>query len=166
MAVKTLVDTDSVQTLSNKTLSGVQTTITFPAVQVPSADVNTLDDYEEGTWTPSVGGTATYTTQDGTYIKIGKLVFVRCHLVINVIGTGATNTIDGVPFIVAQRSALAMGNSESLAVSPVALEPVVGTSSTIIYLYGRTAAAASTTLQAILGDGASVTISGCYSAQA
>jgi hypothetical protein len=26
--------------------------ITFPATQVPSADANTLDDYEEGTWTP------------------------------------------------------------------------------------------------------------------
>jgi hypothetical protein len=42
----------------------------FPAVQVASADANTLDDYEEGTWTPSVGGDATYTSQLGIYIKI------------------------------------------------------------------------------------------------
>src|SRR5678815_603330 len=37
----------------------------FPSTQTPSSDPNTLDDYEEGTWTPSVGGTATYTTQSG-----------------------------------------------------------------------------------------------------
>lgn len=34
--------------------------IKFPSTQIPSADVNTLDDYAEGTWTPSLGGTATY----------------------------------------------------------------------------------------------------------
>jgi hypothetical protein len=28
--------------------------IPFPAVQVPSAGVNVLDDYEEGTWTPTI----------------------------------------------------------------------------------------------------------------
>jgi hypothetical protein len=34
--------------------------ISFPATQSASSDANTLDDYEEGTWTPSVGwGTAT-----------------------------------------------------------------------------------------------------------
>jgi hypothetical protein len=31
-----------------------------------------LNDYEEGTWTPSLGGNTTYITQTGTYVKIGK----------------------------------------------------------------------------------------------
>ena len=51
--------------------------ITFPATQVASADPNTLDDYEEGTWTPaysSGSNTWSYTTQIGRYIKIGNLV--------------------------------------------------------------------------------------------
>jgi len=72
--------------------------IAFPATQVTSSDVNTLDDYEEGTWTPSLGGTATYTTQSGSYVKIGRLVYIFAYLNINVIGTGSTTTVSGLPF--------------------------------------------------------------------
>jgi hypothetical protein len=55
--------------------------ITFPAAQVASADPNTLDDYEEGTFTPTYLGTggsagsAAYTS-NGRYTKIGNLVTV------------------------------------------------------------------------------------------
>jgi hypothetical protein len=65
-----------VVTGTTPTLNG----ITFPATAVPSADANTLDDYEEGTWTPTIRGystefsSVTYTSQNGRYIKIGKLV--------------------------------------------------------------------------------------------
>lgn len=50
--------------------------IKFPATQSASADANTLDDYEEGTWTPVLqfGGASTgitYSAQEGHYIKIG-----------------------------------------------------------------------------------------------
>lgn len=60
------------------TLSGGQ--IAFPATQVASADPNTLDDYEEGTWTVVVqgtttAGTGTYTNQVARYTKIGRMVF-------------------------------------------------------------------------------------------
>lgn len=72
--------------------------IRFPATQVPQADVNTLDDYEEGSWTPSLGGTTTYTVQVGRYTKIGNKVFVEGTLQINAIGTGNTTTISGLPF--------------------------------------------------------------------
>ena len=57
-----------------------------------------LDDYEEGTWTPSIGGNATYTTQSGTYTKVGRVVYIWFYLQINVRGTGATNEIQGLPF--------------------------------------------------------------------
>ena len=60
---------------------------------------NALDDYEEGTWTPSVGGSATYTTQAGYYKKIGNMVFITGILVINNIsGAAHTNYLDGLPF--------------------------------------------------------------------
>ena len=72
--------------------------IKFPATQNPSADPNTLDDYEEGTWTPSIGGTATYTLQTGKYTKIGNVVTVSFSLRVNVIGTGNTVTVIGLPF--------------------------------------------------------------------
>lgn len=60
--------------------------IKFPATQVASTDANTLDDYEEGTWTPTWGGwttagTTTYSTaQAGRYIKIGRFVMLKAWL--------------------------------------------------------------------------------------
>jgi hypothetical protein len=65
----------------------------FPVIQVPSADVNTLDDYEEGTWTPIVTaftGTITSYTASGSYIKIGKLVYYSITIAITTNGTGAS----------------------------------------------------------------------------
>jgi len=79
--------------------------ITFPATQVASSNANTLDDYEEGTWTPSIGGTATYNAQNGSYIKIGQLVYVFCYLNINAQGTGSTTTVSGLPFNVRSSAA-------------------------------------------------------------
>jgi hypothetical protein len=57
-----------------------------------------LADYEEGTWTPSVGGDATYFAQSGTYTKVGRLVHITGTMVINSIGTGSATTISGLPF--------------------------------------------------------------------
>lgn len=59
--------------------------VVFPATQVSSAGANTLDDYEEGTFTPSIRGTSTagsgtYTTQVGSYTKIGNTVFIRAYV--------------------------------------------------------------------------------------
>lgn len=64
-----------------------------------TAAANALDDYEQGTWTPSVGGSATYTTQAGHYIKIGDMVFITGTLAINNIsGAAHTNYLDGLPY--------------------------------------------------------------------
>jgi hypothetical protein len=72
--------------------------IAFPATQSASSDANTLDDYEEGTWTPSVGGTATYISRGGTYTKVGRVVNVQFEVHVNAIGTGNTLDISGLPF--------------------------------------------------------------------
>ena len=66
---------------------------------------NKLDDYEEGTWTPvfegaTTAGSYTYTTQVGTYTKIGRLVTVNCEL-LNVTQSSAGSghvKITGLPF--------------------------------------------------------------------
>lgn len=80
--------------------------IKFPATQVASSDANTLDDYEEGTWTPGIsfGGGATgiaYTTQTGSYTKIGNRVRCTGTIVLSAKGssTGAAK-ITGLPFSV------------------------------------------------------------------
>lgn len=85
------------------------TGIIFPATQNPSSDPNTLDDYDEGTWTPTVigtstAGTATYANQAGKYTKIGRLVFVECYLNWSA-GTGTGDLrIGGLPFAVSNVS--------------------------------------------------------------
>jgi hypothetical protein len=59
--------------------------VTFPAIFNASSDANTLDDYEEGTWTPYFyyGNGVNGTTQGNTsarYIKVGKQVTVWFYI--------------------------------------------------------------------------------------
>ena len=76
----------------------------FPAAQNPSADANTLDDYEEGTFTPTIGGSGgqsgqAYTTQSGHYIKIGKMVVVNVNITLSTLGSiTGTAQIQSLPF--------------------------------------------------------------------
>jgi hypothetical protein len=70
--------------------------IKFPAAQVASADPNTLDDYEEGTWTPS--GVTAPLGQSGTYVKIGTLVTCRGVLAAGGGGTLSASVASGLPF--------------------------------------------------------------------
>jgi hypothetical protein len=74
--------------------------ITFPATQSASTDANTLDDYEEGTWTPSAfNGSGTGITYVASYVKIGRQV--SCFFAINGTGlttTAASTTLSGLPF--------------------------------------------------------------------
>ena len=77
------------------------TGIAFPATQSASSDANTLDDYEEGTFTPTVSGagSVTYSGQYGIYTKIGTMVFVTGK--INVASSTLNAniiTINGLPF--------------------------------------------------------------------
>lgn len=85
-------------------------TVKFPSTQVASADPNTLDDYEEGSWTPTLAGsttagTATYVAgannRIGRYTKIGNQVTVHFTVAVSAFnGTGAY-TITGLPFTAA-----------------------------------------------------------------
>jgi hypothetical protein len=69
-----------------------------------TGSANKLDDYEEGSWTPTVGGdggdpTTTYNAQSGRYVKIGKLVYVWCRITVNTISGGSGSAvIRGLPF--------------------------------------------------------------------
>ena len=80
--------------------------ITFPATQVASADANTLDDYEEGTWTPDVrgstaAGTGTYTLQQGTYTKTGRSVTLVFRLAwTNLTSATGNLMLGGLPFTI------------------------------------------------------------------
>jgi hypothetical protein len=68
--------------------------ITFPATAVAATDANTLDDYEEGTWTvqffdADTGGNQSSTTTTGYYTKIGNQATVWFN-VANISTSGMT----------------------------------------------------------------------------
>ena len=66
-----------------------------------TAESNNLDNYVEGSWTPSFtfgGGSTTYTTQDGYYTRIGNLIYCTFKLEINTLSTPTgTLTLAGLP---------------------------------------------------------------------
>jgi hypothetical protein len=92
----------------NTAPSGSGTGITFPATQSASTNANTLDDYEEGTWTPvlrgsGIAGTYVYDTArtGGQYVKIGRQVMIRGVVSVTSVTSAGTNDaqITGIPFI-------------------------------------------------------------------
>ena len=87
--------------LAGGSTTATGTGIAFPATQSASSDVNTLDDYEEGTWTPSVSlstGTATSISTNATYTKIGRLVQITFNITISGGSSPATPYITNLPF--------------------------------------------------------------------
>ena len=134
--------------------------IVFPATQNASSNANTLDDYEESTWTPSVGGTATYVEQYGVYTKIGRLVTFSgiCH--INTIGTGSSSTISGLPFSISHAGTPVTVYWSTTAATYVYLVGYI--SGTSITLYGATAAASSLTSASAMQDSTTIHVSGSY----
>jgi hypothetical protein len=79
----------------NLTANGVG--ITFPVTQVSSSNANTLDDYEEGTFSPQIDGwSGTYSAQFGHFTKVGNLVYCFGRATTNG-GTGTfTITFPGI----------------------------------------------------------------------
>jgi len=65
-----------------------------------TAAANKLDDYEEGTWTPALGGTWTTdpTTLSGTYTKVGNVVTIRMKMLGGVKSSAVSGYITGLPF--------------------------------------------------------------------
>ena len=77
--------------------------IAFPATQVSSAGGNTLDDYEEGTytmtWTPDSGSiTLNGTTTTANYTKIGRVVIVNAYILVTSVSSPSGLLNINLPF--------------------------------------------------------------------
>ena len=101
--------------INGTTPSSSGTGITFPATQSASSNANTLDDYEEGTWTPSftnttITGSPVYS---GTYTKIGRMVYVSAFVGSQTAFTSTNNSsyINNLPFTIS--GANTVGNASS-----------------------------------------------------
>ena len=86
---------DNLTVTGTATITGGQ--IVFPGVQAASTNANTLDDYEEGVWTPTVAN-STENTQVGFYTKVGRMCYISFSLSITSISSGNPSQITGLPF--------------------------------------------------------------------
>lgn len=120
--------------------------IKFPVTQNPSSDANTLDDYEEGTWTPTAfvtysgpGTTVTTTQSSGFYVKVGKKVTCWFQLAMNVTNAGGNIGFYGLPFSAAELSmgAVTAGSArqDNVAGTMFNLEGIAGASVSVMRKY-------------------------------
>jgi hypothetical protein len=127
-----MVNGSAVARLSPTTLTLNSGQIKFPATQVASSDANTLDDYEEGSWTPAFGsdGTAptmTYGSNSGQYVKIGRFVLVQWQVYVSTYnGNGSGNlTLTGLPFVPNNAGGISIASTAYWTTAPAAGELAV-----------------------------------------
>ena len=105
--------------------------IQFPATQNAISSPNNLDDYEEGTWTPSMSdGTNTASGQivGGFYTKIGRMVHVMAYVKITNLGSVSGDLrVNGLPYpISANGNLLPLSVTNALDMAITAGQVIVG----------------------------------------
>jgi hypothetical protein len=117
--------------------------IDFSATGQPAGMTSELlSDYEEGTWTPNLGRftggsiTATYTTQNGWYKKIGNMVFLTMLVEINVVTSQGTSLsyVDGLPFAPARSNDAVGPVSANTGFDTVSVETCIANTAPRIYV--------------------------------
>ena len=126
-----------------------------------TAAANALDDYEEGTFTPSVGGNATYTSQIGKYVKIGNSVTIKLEMHINVLGTGSTSTVTGIPFAADTEAPLAVAKATNTSAAYGSIQARIAGSS-LYYMTRQGNVSSQGTNTAIHGNNFLIQCSGSY----
>jgi len=109
--VTTVTGADAIQGEASMTYDGTTLALTtsgggLKLDNLGSSNANTLDDYEEGVWTPAfagigTGATYSYGQQHGAYTKIGRTVHYSMRIALNASPTGTTSNavkLTGLPF--------------------------------------------------------------------
>jgi hypothetical protein len=113
----------------------------------------------EGNWTPSLGGTTTYTLRWGRYKQIGNWIYAQGAITVNALGTGSVNTISGLPAVAYSGSNQAgnVGQYASLATAVSSLSCYVISNTATLQFCATTGNQATTTDSVnIFGNSASV----------
>jgi hypothetical protein len=138
--------------------------IKFPATQNASANANTLDDYEEGTFTVAVTmgtGSATVSSSSNTlfYTKIGRQVTISGLFIISAISTPSGTMSFNLPFATnagTQNSSFYAGsvriNNQTLPTGLYALVHATPSSSTADIYLMTTAGTISNVVPAVSGQ--------------
>lgn len=108
----------------------------FPSTPNPSSDVNTMDDYKEGTWTPactSSAGVVTTFTTSGSVTKWGNRVTVDFDITVTTLGTGSgILQISNFPYTSAVRASGCCKEVNVTAASQTVDLAAGGTNATVI----------------------------------
>ena len=121
----------------------------FPAVQNPSANANTLDDFERGSWTPAFGGNGgesgqVYSSQNGAYVKIGRLIVAWFEMTLSTLGTITGGlVVRGFPFAASNLAPGIFGNAPafwlSWAIAQITVQLSIASNDTFAYVITITA---------------------------
>jgi len=148
--------------------------VTLPVGQLnPSSDVNTLDDYKEGTFTPTIAGTATpgahtYALQVGSYTKIGNRVFftVAINLSSKDAAMSGSVRIAGLPLTSNSAVNFSLVNvstsNVTLAAGVATFGAVFASSTTCSVLLGASGAVSSNLGSAAVGNSSEFYATGSY----
>ena len=133
-----------------------------------NVDANTLDDYEEGTWTPTLLGTTTdptqsYNDQDAYYTKVGNVVHITGWIYFA--GSGITTgagalSLNGLPFTIVNalnaRGAMNIAEQQSFntagAGAPTTGFLVFNSTTIALQVYQNSAGKVSGTTSALASD--------------
>jgi hypothetical protein len=148
------------------TTGGIQ----FPISEVNVNNANNLDDYEEGSFTPVVvgsssAGTATYSAQNGRYVKIGRAVNFNLYCDWSA-GTGTGNLhIGGLPYVADSAGiypACAIGETSNITLSANGIMTArVQISNSVIFI-SQYPAGGGTTSSVSYDDAGYVVLAGTY----
>ena len=136
-----------------------------------TAAANKLDDYEEGSWTPTIsfGGASVsveYDLQVGRYTKIGDLVTASCYMDLADSGTSTGNAVlAGLPFAsktLTGGSTPATLRLENISFADIPMGYNGSNTSTIIFQESTNAGTVSTLTNGNFSDTSIVTLSISY----
>uniref|UniRef100_A0A6H1ZYV4 Uncharacterized protein n=1 Tax=viral metagenome TaxID=1070528 RepID=A0A6H1ZYV4_9ZZZZ len=145
--------------------------IAFPAAQAASADANTLDDYEEETWTLTLtcgtSGTVTLNASynTGYYTKIGNRVFIHGIMIVASVSSPVGTLLMSLPFtsnsVANCQGALAVSANGLESTAVTQLMANTSTNSNVAYLK-KFAAGVSSGLSPEIKAGAEISFCGSY----
>lgn len=164
-----ILSTGNILSLAGGSTTATGTGIAFPAVFNASSDINTLDDYEEGTYTPTVsysGSTSgiTYASRTGSFTKIGNVITVQVNITLTNKGTGSGSVIVSLPFTNrAERAGLAIGNTQGISANNSSYQAMVEAGLANVYFRAPSGLGSTTELgYSDINNSFYVTMSGVY----
>jgi hypothetical protein len=109
-----------------------------------SGAANYLNDYEEGTWTPTLTTSGTdfssvvYVAREGNYTKVGNLVYISCRLYTSSVTVGSASgsvIVTGLPFTPAVQQSMPLNDMRLWTTNPSSAGTADG--ATEVYLFKR-----------------------------